>query len=841
MHRAGVVHRDVKPGNVLVRPDGAAVVLDFGLARGAPLGSTITRSGAVLGTPGYLAPEQIRGARADARADLYAVGVMLYQALSGRLPHQSMDIQELWRRRMLTDPPQLAALGPDAPDHVVAAVMRCLARQPERRPFSADEVARLLEGEDAAYLPERLGPDLTGAVQARLAAAGRAEVWGPPGSGRTHLLDAVARTWEGEVLRLTSGEQPFESLRPLVGSLAGLGGGAAVARHVGETLATFEGLLIADDYGRLDRWSRRALEGGRARLVRVAPSPDAVHTRVLSRDDLRELFHGPDRLLHLTEDGAAELLRRTDGLAGRVERQLRAWEAAGWVKRDGERFRIDRATLDRLGAEVRPRQLDPPEAPIPAESLELAHLVAFAHPHATAAILEGLSGQEGWALELALEPLVELGAIAAVSGEGVVVGWEPRWDVGSPDWGPARYGALHQQMGEALAPGAAGRLEHLVAGEAFDAAQAEALVVARDLERQGRAGAAIELLLSAADFTEAPPEVLFDRLVQLAVNRSEGRSSQAVLARLGAWPAHAGVMEAFCAIQSGDAEDCARSLGAIEEPTAALALPIATVRLRLSQRRGAEAEAAFLDSLEGVPEDTLATWGGLRFYRLGRFGAAAAQHEAAASLRPSGGARMSSLLNAASARMEAGDYGAAGAIAREVLALAEEARHVVHAGRAEWMLRALYNRQSGLEGDEVLVEAAASGGLAGVEGIAAFLDACIAWRRGDDGATHRLAGRALQRFDALGMREMALIARALTCATGGEDATELCLEALRLESSAIRLDIFGILARGGRLAPSIARQAMNSFTPTDAERLMKAALEPRKALSLIEEVACAEP
>ncbi|MEZ4299014.1 MAG: serine/threonine-protein kinase [Polyangiaceae bacterium] len=114
VHQIGVVHRDLKPQNVLVDPQGRATILDFGLSLGASLGQALSEEGSVAGTPDYLSPEQLLGTQVTPATDLYSLGVMLFEALSGRLPHEAGDLQALLRSRLAvshlpspTSPPTL--------------------------------------------------------------------------------------------------------------------------------------------------------------------------------------------------------------------------------------------------------------------------------------------------------------------------------------------------------------------------------------------------------------------------------------------------------------------------------------------------------------------------------------------------------------------------------------------------------------------------------------------------------------------------------------------------------------------------------------------------------------
>ncbi len=140
-HRCGVVHRDIKPANVLMATDGRVKVTDFGIAKANRDDPDLTGTGAILGTARYLAPEQVRGEPTDARADIYATGLLLYEMLTTRLPFRGdTDLQTALAR--LSTPP--APLPPSTPTALAAIVERCLALDPARRYPSAHALAAAL-------------------------------------------------------------------------------------------------------------------------------------------------------------------------------------------------------------------------------------------------------------------------------------------------------------------------------------------------------------------------------------------------------------------------------------------------------------------------------------------------------------------------------------------------------------------------------------------------------------------------------------------------------------------------------------------------------------------------
>jgi Protein kinase domain len=147
IHAAGVIHRDLKPENILVDAEGRTTLLDFGLSIGDLLGEDSSEQGRIVGTPAYLAPEQIRGDPVTPRADLYALGVLLYEALSGELPHPCSSLHELIAARLNDPPAPLGALAPLVPPAVAALVERLLSVEVEDRPASAAEVLGVLRGQ----------------------------------------------------------------------------------------------------------------------------------------------------------------------------------------------------------------------------------------------------------------------------------------------------------------------------------------------------------------------------------------------------------------------------------------------------------------------------------------------------------------------------------------------------------------------------------------------------------------------------------------------------------------------------------------------------------------------
>ena len=160
-HRNGLVHRDIKPANVLIPPDGQVKVTDFGIAK-ASGGEDLTSTGAVIGTARYLAPEQVNGDAVDGRADVYALGLILYEMLTGTLPFRGDSEIATAMARLTTVPDPVRDLRPEVPPMLDAVVSRSLARDPEQRFPSARALHDALDPARDSTPPPRPAPALAG-------------------------------------------------------------------------------------------------------------------------------------------------------------------------------------------------------------------------------------------------------------------------------------------------------------------------------------------------------------------------------------------------------------------------------------------------------------------------------------------------------------------------------------------------------------------------------------------------------------------------------------------------------------------------------------------------------
>ncbi len=161
-HDGGLVHRDLKPQNVLIAGDGTPKVADFGLARLVDASDRVTQTGVVMGTPHYMAPEQLEGAvELDARTDVYALGAILYEALTARPPHAGRTMAELFHRILSDEPAAPRAIDPRVAPEIEAITLRALEKEPSRRYSTAgefaDDLRRWLAGEAVFARPPSAG------------------------------------------------------------------------------------------------------------------------------------------------------------------------------------------------------------------------------------------------------------------------------------------------------------------------------------------------------------------------------------------------------------------------------------------------------------------------------------------------------------------------------------------------------------------------------------------------------------------------------------------------------------------------------------------------------------
>jgi serine/threonine protein kinase len=143
-HRRGIIHRDLKPSNVLMDDDGRPLLADFGIAQAVGSGPRLTQTGAMVGTPEYMSPEQSEGLRVDGRSDIFSLGIVLYQMLTGRVPFTATTPAATLYQVVHKLPPPPRQLNPNIPSYLESIILRALAKQPEQRFANAREMAQAL-------------------------------------------------------------------------------------------------------------------------------------------------------------------------------------------------------------------------------------------------------------------------------------------------------------------------------------------------------------------------------------------------------------------------------------------------------------------------------------------------------------------------------------------------------------------------------------------------------------------------------------------------------------------------------------------------------------------------
>ena len=224
-HSRGVVHRDIKPDNILLdKDDGRAMVTDFGIARAIQEGadSRLTATGVAIGTPAYMSPEQAAGDREiDGRSDLYALGIVGYQMLAGRLPFQALSTPSMLMKHISERPQPVEALRAETPPDLARAVMTLLEKEPEHRFPTASTLSQALQG-DASVMPAPAPELAPGSLPVSYRSrAGTPVAYGvsrPPGGGQytTPTADDVARWSAPEVQKFRGKFAPYGFVAPVL-------------------------------------------------------------------------------------------------------------------------------------------------------------------------------------------------------------------------------------------------------------------------------------------------------------------------------------------------------------------------------------------------------------------------------------------------------------------------------------------------------------------------------------------------------------------------------------------------------------------------------------------------
>ena len=255
-HAHGVIHRDIKPANVMVTPDGKILVMDFGIARLIAGPETAPQTSAVLGTASYLSPEQAQGQPVDARTDIYSLGVVLYEMLTGRPPFSGDSPMAIAYKQVNATPPAPSSINPDVPPELDAVVMRALSKNPANRYQTGHEFAEDLErartgGEVTATPLLPAGGDATQVISRPQPTSVLPPSEEPPGSSRKAwvgallaiLVMALLAAGAYLVVTMLTDDSGIQQVR--VPDLRGM------TREEAEEALTERGLELSPDIGRI--------------------------------------------------------------------------------------------------------------------------------------------------------------------------------------------------------------------------------------------------------------------------------------------------------------------------------------------------------------------------------------------------------------------------------------------------------------------------------------------------------------------------------------------------------------------------------------------------------------
>lgn len=214
-HRAGFVHRDVKPGNIMLTADGRVMLTDFGIAKGLDtVEDDLTSPNIMMGTAKYLSPEQVRGRKLDGRADLYSLGLVLYECLAGRVPFLGETDADTALARLQRDPTDLTRLRPTVPRGLVVLIHRLLSRNPNQRPATGADLRSELAVVAAEPPVDLDGPTIEppGRFHSEVRPAGRDLVPGEPETTRRQT--SIERQTPPTIEQPVTGREPQIAARP---------------------------------------------------------------------------------------------------------------------------------------------------------------------------------------------------------------------------------------------------------------------------------------------------------------------------------------------------------------------------------------------------------------------------------------------------------------------------------------------------------------------------------------------------------------------------------------------------------------------------------------------------
>jgi serine/threonine protein kinase len=297
-HDAGIVHRDLKPTNVLIHGDGRAMLADFGLARGAGQPTHLTTIGLAIGTPGYMAPEQVMGHDVDKRADIYALGVLTFEMLTGRLPYIGSNRMEVAYSTVNAPIPSAAKLNSALPDELDQLLTKVLAKDPAQRPQTVRELlaqmARLPQRRQAPPPPAAVGAAVAAVRPQAAMPLSRAPDSQPPNTAAMKVISSPALP----VMHGSPIPTPTAGGASAIRTLEMMGVRAARARGRFILNSHVSNLVhVARDISG-DRWPEIAYAAGLVQYIEQDPPHDEqLSSAVESLSRLNEAFetvYGPE-------------------------------------------------------------------------------------------------------------------------------------------------------------------------------------------------------------------------------------------------------------------------------------------------------------------------------------------------------------------------------------------------------------------------------------------------------------------------------------------------------------------------------------------------------------------
>lgn len=497
VHHTGIIHRDLKPANILVHDNNSLTLVDFGLSTGPALEQHQNNQGRILGTPAYLAPEQIRGNTLTPATDLYAVGVILYEAISGHSPFPNDEgLISIMRSRLRRIPEVPVPRDRATPRPILELIRDLIQPDPAKRPQNALQLLSSFRGHTRRINRDPPMLDRREIIEQLTQAAlqGRSlTLWGASGMGKTRCLREVRDLLleqQRKPIWLQASQEPLGSLRHALRlpdpedhqSLEDLT--QQILQHLEEHSP--HPVLLVDEDRRLDIWSLRLLEQlqRRCSVLRVASRlADAqIHLTGLKPEALQVLFLGPERIRHIPSRAAEALWYQSAGNPRQIARVLRTWQRLGLIQPEGDRYRVSYETLDQLRtSSSATRERDPQETPAQLEPQTQALLrwVGLAWPHSSPMQLRQLTGWPLWEIQARLETMLHQG-LAYSSPQGSYFVLDPPAAPSDPE----AQRQAHLAIARILPSGTPERLSHLMRAHAYQEVIQEALFMASRAQQE---------------------------------------------------------------------------------------------------------------------------------------------------------------------------------------------------------------------------------------------------------------------------------------------------------------------------------------------------------------------